>query len=383
MRDGFKVIDADAHMQEPPDLWDKYVEPEFYDRRPIVKEVRHRILFQYETSELFPEDSEGLPSSVWKRRPQNLYDRLGEKYGHAYDDWWSAESRLVDMDRYGWDKMVCIPGHGSAPLRQMGKDPDLMWALTRAYHNWAHDFCSVDPSRLKMVVDLPPYDLKRAVAETRRAVTELGAITVMMPRPLEGMFWHDPEYDPFWSLVSELDVPVVFHGVGSGSPHASSRYQGTPGPLFALQHAIGFPIENMISMGHLIYTGILEKYPGVRASFLEGNAGWLPFWLGRLDDHAVGRQSVFFENNTLSLTPSEYFQRQIFVACDGDEEALPETLGILGDNNLIWNTDYPHTDAPAPERALPELLEQDIPDESKRRILWDNPSRLFGERVLG
>ena len=123
MRDGFKVIDADAHMQEPPDLWDNYVEPEFHHRRPIVKEVRHRILFQYETSELFPDDSEGLPSSVWKRRPQELYNGLAQKYGQAYDNWWSAKSRLVDMERYGWDKMVCIPGHGSAPLRQSGKDP--------------------------------------------------------------------------------------------------------------------------------------------------------------------------------------------------------------------------------------------------------------------
>jgi len=382
VREGFKVIDADAHMQEPPDLWDKYVESRFFDRRPIVKSVDHRIIFRYETSELFPETAEGLPSSVWKKRPQALYNGLAEKYGQAYDNWWSAESRLVDMEKYGWDKMVCIPGHGSAPLRQTGKDADLMWALTRAYHNWAHDFCSVDTSRLKMVVDLPPYDLDRALLETRRAVAELGAITVMMPKPAEGKFWHFQEYDSFWNLVTDLDIPVTFHGVGSGGPHASSRYQNASGPLFALQHAIGFPMENMISMGHLIFTGLLEKYPGLRVSFLEGNAGWIPFWLGRLDDHSVGRQSVFFENNSLSLTPTEYFKRQIFVACDGDEEALPSVLNILGDANLIWNTDYPHTDAPSPDRALPELLEQPISDNNKRSILWDNPTRLFGERIL-
>ena len=129
MKNGLRVIDADAHMQEPGDLWDNYVEPKFYDRRPVVKTVEHRIYYLYEKGELFPD---GLPASVWKKRPRKMFERLPEKYGQAYDNWWSANSRLEDMERYGWDKMVCIPGIGSAPLKQDGKDPDLMWALARA-----------------------------------------------------------------------------------------------------------------------------------------------------------------------------------------------------------------------------------------------------------
>ena len=54
MKNGMKVVDADAHMQEPGDLWDNYVESAFYDRRPIVEEVEHRIYYRYATSELFP-----------------------------------------------------------------------------------------------------------------------------------------------------------------------------------------------------------------------------------------------------------------------------------------------------------------------------------------
>lgn len=380
MKNGLRVIDADAHMQEPGDLWDNYVEPKFYDRRPVVKTVEHRIYYLYEKGELFPD---GLPASVWKKRPRKMFERLPEKYGQAYDNWWSADSRLEDMERYGWDKMVCIPGIGSAPLKQDGKDPDLMWALARAYHNWAHDFCSADPNRLKMVVDLPSYDLERTVVETRRAVSELGAVTVMMPKPQPGTYWHENQYDSFWDLITDLDVPLSFHGVGSGAPHSSSRYQGSEGSLFALQHAIGFPMENMIAFGHMIYTGILDRYPKLRVSFLEGNAGWVPFWLGRLDDHAVGRQSVFFENNTLEHTPTEYFKRQIFVACDGDEAGLSAVLDMVGNDNFIWNTDYPHSDAPDPDKALPELLDQPISEESKRKILWDNPARLFGTRITG
>ena len=381
MINGFKVIDADAHMQEPGDLWDKYVEAEFHDRRPKVEAMEHRIYFKYAESELFPKT--GLPTGVWKKRPQKMFERMPEKYGQAYDNYWSAESRLVDMEKYGWDKMVCIPGIGAAPLGQQGRDPDLMWALARAYHNWAYDFCSADPTKLKLVANLPTYDIERTVIETRRAVAELGAVTVMMPKPLPGKFWHEPEYDPFWALIEELDVPLSFHGVGSCAPHAGSRYSGQVGAMFALQHAIGFPMENMISLGHIIYTGILDKHPGLRCSFLEGNAGWVPFWLGRLDDHTHGRQSVFWDDMDLKMTPTDYFKRNIWVACDGDEVGLGPVLDLIGDDNFVWNTDYPHSDAPDPDKALPELLEQPISEESKRKILWDNPVRLFGERITG
>ena len=288
---GFKVIDADAHMQEPSDLWDNYVESEFYERRPKVEAVEHRVYYRYAESELFP--ASGLPTSVWKKRPKKMFERMPEKYGQAYENWWTAESRLVDMEKYGWDKMVCIPGIGSAPLSQQGRDPDLMWALTRAYHNWAHDFCSADPNKLKMVVDLPTYDIERTIVETRRAVAELGAVTVMMPKPLPGKFWHEPEYAPFWNLIEELDVPLAFHGVGSAAPHAPPdnsvprrrqcrapcrnwRYDRT---IWSALRSPATPVGDSPDGKHDLpgtsfrtsecTTGIFDRHPSLRCSFLR------------------------------------------------------------------------------------------------------------------
>jgi predicted TIM-barrel fold metal-dependent hydrolase len=233
-----------------------------------------------------------------------------------------------------------------------------------------------------MVANIPSLDIEGIVAEARRCVEQLGAITVMMPRPNEGEFWDNPKYDTLWNLAVELDFPISFHGVSSGGPHTASRYAGIPGSIIALEHAIGFPFENMISMGHLIYTGILDRHPTLRVSFLEGSAGWLPFWLGRLDDHLSGRQAVFFDNEHQGMLPSEYFYRQMFVACDGDERGLDGAIRAMGDDNIVWNTDYPHSDAPDPDKALPQLLEQPIPKESKQKILWDNAVKLYGSRIL-
>ena len=186
MINGFKVIDADAHMQEPLDVWDKYVEPEFYDRRPIIKSHRYRLMFDYEDSELYPAQPEGK-DQMGRLRPTEILERQPIKYGEAYEEWWSPESRLRDMEKYGWDRMVCIPGTGAQPLKLEGKDPALMWALTRAYHNWSHDFCQADPSKLKMVAQIPPYDMENTLIEMRRAVEELGAVTVMMTASMSFM----------------------------------------------------------------------------------------------------------------------------------------------------------------------------------------------------
>ena len=95
----------------------------------------------------------------------------------------------------------------------------------------------------------------------------------------------------------------------------------------------------------------------------------------------MGRQAVFYQDDTMKMKPSEYFARQIFVACDGDELGLSAVIDILGNDRLIWNTDYPHSDAPDPDKALPDLLDQPISEESKRKILWDNPAALFGSRI--
>ena len=127
------------------------------------------------------------------------------------------------MDQYGWDKMVCIPGTNSGPTKLQDKDPNLIWALNRAYNNWAHDFCKADSSRLKMVANLPSLDIEGIVLEARRCIEQLNAITIMMPRPRNGEFWHDSQYDSIWDLAVELDFPVSFHGVNSGFPHTGSR----------------------------------------------------------------------------------------------------------------------------------------------------------------
>ena len=112
----------------------------------------------------------------------------------------------------------------------------------------------------------------------------------------------------------------------------------------------------------------------MRVAFLEGNGSWLPFWLWRLDEHweNPGR----YENPALKLRPSEYFQRQGFVSLECDETPGPQAIDACGDEGFVFSTDYPHYDTKYPE-ATARFLKLPIKEASKRRILWDNCTRLY------
>lgn len=385
---GFKVMDADAHMHEPQYLWERYVEPAYRDQVPKVAFMDGAFMVYEPDGRIIPktEKQPKLPRTAWAD--------MEAKYGEQYRTWWSAETRLNDMDAHGWDVQVLLPtgNNGNFAYRVALKDAGLGAAMCRAYNNWCRDYCDADPKRLKFVAVLPGADTGDMVAEARRAVEELGAVSVRNPLLPEGRWLHEPEYEALWALACELDFPISVHGeyrqrrfhpfAGGNRGNVDDRDMQQLA-LRGLDHALGFPCDNMATMGHFIFTGILDRFPTLRLGILESNVGWVPFWLGRMDEHTHGRNSVMGNAvERLPMLPSEYFKRQVTVTCDSDESALSYAVDHLGGENIAWNTDYPHPDAPRPEKALPDFDAQPIPDEAKARILWDNAVTLFGPRIL-
>ncbi len=370
MRNGFRVIDADGHFYEPADLWDRYISPAFYERRPKVARMLGNSMIQFE-------GEEGGVS-----RSKSLFSQMDAKFGHAFRDNWSMESRLKDMDNEGWDIQVCLPT--KAVSLPDFVEPEVQGAMCLAYNDWAHDFCSGAPERVKFTATLPGHDVGQMEAEARRAVAELGAVSVFLPKAIPDKMWHHPDYNPVWEAIVEMDVPVSVHGTSSasGNPWANARYNPLGGPFIALGQAIGFPFENMMNLGHFMYSGILDRFPTLKLLILEANSGWVPFWLNRLEKYCEGRQSVFFDQHPLNLSPQEYFLRQCAVAADADEPSIKYVVDYIGDDNIVFNTDYPHPDAPATSEPLANMMEQPLSDESKRKILWDNSVKIYGERLV-
>jgi uncharacterized protein len=141
-----------------------------------------------------------------------------------------------------------------------------------------------------------------------------------------------------------------------------------------IAHAIRNPVELMGAIASMTTGGILERHPRLRCAFLEGTAGWLYWWLWRLDDQwekfGPGCE------HQLSMPPSEYFKRQCYIALDVDEEPAVDVVNKMGADYFVVSTDDPHSDGAFPE-AIEQFLGLPFSPDVRRKILWDNCARLY------
>ena len=110
-------------------------------------------------------------------------------------------------------------------------------------------------------------------------------------------------------------------------------------------HAISHSFEEMLAFAQLVSFGVLERHPSLKFVFLESGGGWAPFWVERLDEQAETFGGFCPE---MRLRPSEYFERQCWISYEVDEPTLPALLPFIGEDRVVWGSDYPHHDATFP-----------------------------------
>jgi predicted TIM-barrel fold metal-dependent hydrolase len=217
---------------------------------------------------------------------------------------------------------------------------------------------------------LPFQDVDLAIAEAHRAAA-MGTVSYFIrPNPIRGLNLNNKYYWPLFGEIEKLDLPISIHD--SGSPQLPSF--GDRMDTHTSGHILSHPFEAMYAMTCLIWGGIFERFPRLTAVHLEADAGWVPYWLQRMEQHWDFSGNA--EHPDMKMRPTEYFQRNVFVACRSDEPTLKAAIELVGDNNFVWNSDYPHPDGTWPW-ALRKMEEQPIPEASKRKILWDNAARAF------
>lgn len=367
----FKVLDSDIHIIEPPDLWQRYIDPEFRDRAPygLTEDMGDLRLAH-----------DGKPWGRVAGDANSSRRREGHSYAHNQERWrpfkergWASTVQLEAMDTEGIDVAVVYPSRGLFALSVPNMDPPFAAAMARAYNNWLKDFCSEDPRRLIGAGMISPFDVNDAVSEARRCVKELGFRGVFLrPNIVNGRNWHDPYYAPLWTMLEELQVPLGFHeGAGALLPQVGAQF----GTNAMLKHVYCHPVEMMLAAGSFCMGGILEHHPRLRVAFLEGNCGWVPFLMWRMDEHWERQGDVYAPE--LKMAPSEYFKRQCFVSAECDEVPVKYVIDAIGDDRIVFSTDFPHGDSKFP-RAVASFLELPIAEESKRKILWDNCAAYYG-----
>lgn len=374
MRGKFRIIDSDIHVQEPTiggDFLNEYLDKPYRSRVKVYNasppgDVNWTVIEI--DGRIYRKGRGGGAGGI-----QKLKQRKPPPY--AFKDL-TADDHLHGMDVEGIDVGVVFPSYGLSIVGECIEDvsPDLGNALARSYNNWMHDFCSANPARLKPTAIVNYCDPVNAADEARRAVEELGAVALYASCNAPALRpYHEPFYDPLWAELERLGVPVCFHPAGSHKeiiPRLSGR-TGTD----TMEHAIKSPFLNAMNVSSLTVGGVFERFPKLRAGFLESSATWIVWLLWRLDDEVEWFGPG--EGIDLRMKPSEYFRRQGWVACEPDEETLKYVVDYLGDDCIVISSDFPHPNSYYPEAMNRFAALTGVSDESKRKILWDNPIRLY------
>ena len=371
-KDGFKLIDAELHVMEPVDLWERYIDPEFKDRAPRRLSERRWDIRTVVEGEVMASMTEYNYPAMNPAEENALAERYAEEIAANFD----PASQIKAMDNEGLDLAVLYPTSGMYITAKNGMDPRFAEAACRAYNNWLYDYIQeADPQRVFGAAALSPHDVESAVVEAKRAVEKLSFKAIFLrPNMYNGRPWHDPDYDPLWAAAQDLAVPIGFHET-TGSRMPATGADRFPDDL-GIAHIATHPIEQMMACMDVIMGGVMERFPRLQFAFLEGQCSWLPFWLNRMDDHYEWRSGCG-EMQHLTIKPSEYFQRQGYAAVEVDEEFVSHVVETVGDDRLVTTSDYPHGDAKYPE-GMNQFMKLPLSDSSKKKILWDNPARLYG-----
>jgi predicted TIM-barrel fold metal-dependent hydrolase len=372
-RNGFKIFDSDMHIMEPPDLWQRYIDEEFRSIAPIgVTSENVRAL-----GVAFPEELNGSTPRRQERQGRN-YQRNQALYREHAARGWRGEVQLEAMEVEGLDAAVMFPSRGLNVLIGSDggprvRDPRFAAAIARAYNDWLYDLCQSDPVRMLGAGMLSVYDINDAVKETHRVVNDLGFKAVFLRSNIvTGKPWHDAYYEPLWDTLEELDIPLGLHQATANSiPSLNKLWFGS---LAGAHRAYGQPVGQMLAVGSFLCGGILERHPTLKVAFLEANCSWLPWLLWRLDEAYELEGDL--DMGELTMLPSAYFKRQCVASVEPDETPARYAVDFIGNDNLVYSTDYPHGDSRYPH-ATDAFMELPLSDEDKRKILWDNCARFY------
>ena len=378
----YRIISADGHVIEPPDLWQRHLPARFHSRMPrLVKDP-----LGGDAWELVP----GAPPM-----PLGLVTNAGEWgkryedngwYGWSYDDIragaFDGKERLREQDIDGVDAEVIYPSQRTMGTFMAQEDDDYHLAGLEAYNTWlATDFNAVDPARLLGLAQMPATDTATAVKWLREA-KGAGFRGVILSAYPSGGAELSADDDPFWEAAEHEAMPVHIH---SGLTHAGKRKAGAGaalqtakaqfGALPGLQQMGGAVAGASEWLSRFIFSGIFDRYPGLQMAAVECGAGWLPHFLEHMDDH-WWRNRVWTKS-TLRELPSEYFRRNWKVTFIREPFAV-QTRHWIGVKNLMWSTDYPHHrhDWPYSRRVIEESF-LGVPDDEKHAMVCGNAMTFY------
>jgi uncharacterized protein len=372
MSRSYNLVDADAHVLEPLDLWVKYLEPAYRDRAPkaiVDTDGKQRLLIE---GKVYGSKTKGINAIGGLGARQGAVDTSKMTYNDGRPGGFDPHERMKDLDLDGIDAAFLYPTLGL--YAGTIQEPNLAAAVCRAYNRWLADYCKPYPDRLFGVAMLPLQSIELAIEEMRYARKQLGMRSgFIRPNPYNGRVLHDPAYDALWREAVELDFGMGLHeGINVGMPTVGIDRFATRGA----QHIVSHTLEMMLGAVSMIWNGVCDRFPKLRVAFLESGGGWIAPWLDRMDRHFDDKD---FNDSGLSMRPSEIFDRNCWISFEPVERTLGLLATMVGPHKIMWATDYPHVDGFFP--GAPAMIKEQISglsQDAQRQILGEGALKYYG-----
>jgi len=376
------IIDTDAHITEPLDLWSSRAPAAWRDRLPRVVEVAGKKQW------IVDEDI-----SLGPVMASSVVGRDGSKArGTEFFTWthedvhvasYDMKERVKLLDQHGIHAQIIYPnlaGFGNQNFLKV-KDDDLRRQCAIVYNDAMAEIQRDSGERILPMALMPWWNIDHCVKEVERSA-DIGLHGIVMcsdPDSIGMPDLGDEAWMPFWEVCNDRGVPVNFHIGASETTFNMFGRAAWPTMGMSRKLALGSMnlfMENARVLGNLIYSGIFDRFPDVKVVSVESGVGWIPFILEALDYEwaETGSQKEF----PLSMKPSDFFRRQIF-GCFWFERTGPKDLvEQIGEDNLLFETDFPHPTCLYPD-VQDHLVEvtAEWSESTRRKILQDNAAALY------
>jgi predicted TIM-barrel fold metal-dependent hydrolase len=367
-----QIVSVDDHVIEHPTVWTDRMPAKYKDAAPRIERAEDgNDWWIYEGAKAgnFALNAvAGKDPKDFGMDPRSYDDMLPGCYG--------IEDRIKDMDAEGVHVQLCFPNFGgfAGSVFAKSKDMDVAVAATRAYNDFILDeWCAHAPERQIPLMMTPYWDVAETVREMHRTAAK-GARSVTFPELPDRLglpSWHTDHWDPIFAAAQELNMPLSLHFGSGGSPQASPEAMSTN---FTVGISL-FALNSMTAMTELLLSPVFHKFPNLKVALSEGGIGWMPYMLERMD--YVWERHRFYNDVNQEHRPSEIFTDHIY-GCFISDAAGIEARHRIGVDNLMFESDYPHSDSqwPHTRKILAESL-ADVPDDEARKMVEDNARKLY------
>ena len=377
--DTYLVVSADGHAGPPPDRYREYLDPNYREAFDAHQaEVRQMLeLARSSQSDTVRDDFikkwqsiTGGDGGLLSAYDSDYRNKVLDSQGVV------AEVLFPDADVLGTGRVSGSP-FGTGLGGGAGVEPATALAGAKAHNRWLADFVAESPHRRVGVAVVPIlYDIEAAVEEIHHA-HDHGLKGIMIPtRWFDQPAYHDPRYDPVWSTCADLGMVVHTHsgagpadydlGPGMMAIYATEAYWWAARPFWVL-----------------VWSGVFERHPGLRYAMAENGAWWMADTIRKMDEKYVGGHNtekmgnVFREN--LTMKPSEYLNRNCFLAASSPQEEDIERRHVFGVDNFLWGNDLPHPEGTYPNSQYwIRKRFRDVPESEASRMLGLTAAELYG-----